>query len=115
GTLSSIPFAPSPLPKTWPDRLGIRLFLELFKAPFMKDGVVELPEGLPGPRIPEYALKPFHGLPNGYYSHRVAQGYDTGFEVSMLGKISRARARILAALLATPGPVERILDAGCGS
>lgn len=81
----------------------------------MKDGAVELPEGLPGPRVPEYALKPFHGLPNGYYSHRVARGYDTGFELSMLGKISGARARILAALLATPGRVERVLDAGCGS
>jgi ubiquinone/menaquinone biosynthesis C-methylase UbiE len=108
-------FAPRPLPETWPDRAGIRLFFELFKAPFVKSGTVELPDGLPGPKVPEYVLRPFHGLPNGYYSHRVAQGYDTGFEVSMLGKISHARAQILGALLSTPGRLERVLDAGCGS
>lgn len=108
-------FRPSPLPQTWPDRAGFRLFLALFSAPFLKSGRVELPSELPGPKVPEYALRPFHGLPNGYYSHRIAQGYDTGFELSMLGRISRARKRILDILLATPGGVERALDVGCGS
>lgn len=103
------------LPETWPDRTGFRLFLSLLKAPFIKSGIVELPSELLGSPIPQYALQPFHGLPNGYYSHRVAQGYDTGFELSMLGRISRARRYILETLLATPGGVERVLDVGCGS
>lgn len=115
GTALARPFSPSPLPETWPDRSGFRLFLALLKAPFVKSGQVELPGDLPGPKVPEYALRPFHGLPNGYYSHSVAQGYDTGFEVSMLGRISGARARILDTLLATPGGASHVLDVGCGS
>lgn len=115
GVVLARPFEPRPLPETWPDRAGIRLFFELLKAPFVKGGTVQLPEGLPGPQVPPYALRPFHGLPNGYYSHSVAQGYDTGFELSMLGRISGARAQILSDLLATPSGVTRVLDAGCGS
>jgi ubiquinone/menaquinone biosynthesis C-methylase UbiE len=103
------------LPKAWPDQAGLRLFFELLKAPFTKGGTVELPPDLPGPSVPDYALRPFHGLPNGYYSHSVAQGYDTGFELSMLGRISGARRYILETLLASPGRVQRVLDAGCGS
>jgi len=102
------------LPKTWPDHSQLRLFWNLFRAPFVKSGSIALPEGLPGPEIPEYALKPFHGLPNGYYSHRVADGYDLGFELSMLGRVKVGRTRMVEAMC-SGGLPRRCLDVGCGS
>ncbi len=115
GTSLARAYVPGPLPETWPDRAGARLFFSLLRAPFVKGGEVMVPDDLPGPPVPDYARRPFHGLPNGYYSHNVAQGYDTGFEVSMLGRISRARNRILQTMLETPGGAKRVLDVGCGS
>lgn len=41
--------------------------------------------------IPKYALQEFHNLPNGNYSRRFSRGYITGFDVSMLGTVGRAR------------------------
>src|SRR5690606_21388217 len=94
----------------------MRLFFSLLKAPFVKSGFVDVPEQLSGPIVPEYARKPFHGLPNGYYSHSVAQGYDTGFEISMLGRIRAARLHMVESMLQqSSGSSERMLDAGCGT
>jgi ubiquinone/menaquinone biosynthesis C-methylase UbiE len=109
-------FASNDLPQTWPDRLGIRLLFSLLKAPFVKGGTVDVPDALPGPAVPEYARRPFHGLPNGYYSHSVAQGYDTGFEISMLGRVGAARSRMVESMMRhIPGGPQRVLDAGCGT
>jgi len=63
-------------------------------------------------------------MPNGYYSSRIADGYDRGFEISMLGQVSGARARIADVLCGLSGDaseaedsgsVRRVLDLGCGS
>ncbi len=45
-------------------------------------------------RIPKYVLQEFHNLPNGNYSRRFSRGYITGFDVSMLGTVGKARAWI---------------------
>jgi ubiquinone/menaquinone biosynthesis C-methylase UbiE len=56
-------------------------------------------------------------MPNGYYSHAVTQGYDLGFEFSMLGKVTQIRsemARLTKRLLPqSQGP--SVLDLGCGT
>jgi ubiquinone/menaquinone biosynthesis C-methylase UbiE len=101
------------LPLTWPDLGGasIRLWLSLLCAPFECGAKqAEVPDDLPGPTIPSYAREQFHGLPNGYYSHNIASGYDKGFEASMLFRVQGARRR-MARLMARG----RVLDVGCGS
>lgn len=104
------------LPQTWPDRPGnlLRFLWGLAKAPVTRSGDVELPESLPGRPVPKYARQCFHGMPNGYYSVRVADGYDKGFELSMLGRVKGARSRMGDSMCADGG-VQRALDVGCGS
>ena len=114
------------LPPPWPDRPGnlLRFLWALMKAPITKSGHVEIPDELPGQTVPKYARQRFHGMPNGYYSERVADGYDKGFEVSMLGQVRGGRRRMSYAACgsdaergaeAGDGPVRRALDLGCGS
>lgn len=103
------------LPPTWPDASKWRLFLSLLKAPTVRGGAVSLPSELPGPSVPEYALRPFHGQPNGYYSHSVAAGYDTGFELSMLKRVVKARERLVSAITRRAEPGTPVLDLGCGT
>jgi ubiquinone/menaquinone biosynthesis C-methylase UbiE len=112
------------LPQSWPDRPGnlFRFLWALAKAPITRSGAVEIPDDLPGRRVPKYARQRFHGMPNGYYSARVADGYDKGFELSMLGRVRGARARMTDALCGpaaaegfAANPVGRALDVGCGS
>lgn len=101
------------LPRTWPDRPGsfLRLWFGLLRAPFERGrSRAQLPADLPGKAIPDYAREQFHGLPNGYYSHNIADGYDKGFEVSMLYRVHKARKRMANAM-----GVGRTLDVGCGS
>jgi len=101
------------LPRTWPDRPGsfLRLWLSLLLAPFERGRApAKLPADLPGKAIPAYAREQFHGLPNGYYSHNIADGYDKGFEASMLYRVHKARKRMAKAM-----GVGRMLDVGCGS
>jgi ubiquinone/menaquinone biosynthesis C-methylase UbiE len=114
------------LPPPWPDRDGnlLRFLWALMKAPITKSGRVEIPDDLPGRTVPKYARQRFHGMPNGYYSERVADGYDRGFELSMLGQVKGGRRRMSYAVCgadAAKGPgagvgaVRRALDLGCGS
>ncbi len=101
------------LPQTWPDQPGkkLKLWWSLLRAPFERgEKRADVPESLPGRAIPGYATEQFHGLPNGYYSHSIADGYDKGFEASMLWRVGRAR-RKMAARMGTG----RALDVGCGS
>lgn len=101
------------LPLTWPDQPGSawRLWWSLLRAPFEKGRVsASIPDELPGRSIPDYARQQFHGLPNGYYSHNIADGYDKGFEASMLFQVKKARMR-MARQMANG----RALDVGCGS
>ncbi len=106
-------WADQELPLTWPDRKGSwwRLWWSLLRAPFERGKTrAEVPSSLPGKPIPRYATEQFHGLPNGYYSHNIADGYDKGFEASMLYRVQAARKRM--ALHMNEG---RTLDVGCGS
>ena len=73
---------------------------------------VTLPDGLPGESwLPDYLLREFHRMPNGYYSEAQARGYDRGFESAMLGRMKVARAHITARLRGA----RRVLDVGCGT
>lgn len=108
------PWVDEPLPRTWPDREQslwklVRWFLS---APFGRRPLAEVPSELALARpVPDYAREAFHGLPNGYYSIDLVEGYDRGFEVSMLGKGQPARRRLAAHFRGAA----RVLDVGCGS
>lgn len=121
-----------PLPKAWPDRPKYlpRLARWVLTAPLRRFERAELPPELALPQpVPDYAREAFHGLPNGYYSVDVVEGYDRGFELVMLGTVQRARQRMVHDMAqrtahcvgpdATPSPVasppRRALDVGCGS
>ncbi|WP_049721237.1 class I SAM-dependent methyltransferase [Gilvimarinus polysaccharolyticus] len=58
--------------------------------------------------IPKYALQEFHNLPNGNYSSRISRGYIKGFDVSMLGVVSRFRQ----AMAAQVANCRAVLDVG---
>ena len=104
------------LPDAWPDALDLRrprhLWRFLRKVLLRRLARVQLPAGLPlNIAIPKYVLQEFHNLPNGNYSKKITRGYNTGFDIVMLGEMTRAR-RALAAALADCASV---LDAGCGA
>lgn len=111
-----IDWASLELPDAWPDTLrwhrpaALRILLR--KLTGKARAPVVLPTGMPGAeRIPAYALHEFHNLPNGNYSHRVCHGYARGFELAMLGTMTRGRRRVADALRGA----SRALDVGCGA
>jgi ubiquinone/menaquinone biosynthesis C-methylase UbiE len=72
---------------------------------------ISLPDGLTGKnKIPSYALREFHNLPNGYYSHYFPRGYAKGFNLVMLGEMVRIRRDMAQELSACTS----VLDLGCG-
>lgn len=72
---------------------------------------VSLPEGLSGKsKIPDYALREFHNLPNGYYSRFFSQGYGVGFNLTMLGEMTGVRGKLAKELT----DCTSVLDLGCG-
>jgi ubiquinone/menaquinone biosynthesis C-methylase UbiE len=99
------------LPPSWPDRawystwLGsLVLFLYAIASSLGRRRAVHLSPELPGgSELPSYLLQEFHGMPNGYYSRRLAADYPRGFEIAMLGRMRGARRRIAEQL------------SGCGS
>lgn len=102
------------LPKAWPDFVFFKLSsLWRFLRTLLFGGrAVELPPQLPGGQeLPGYLLREFHRMPNGYYSHILARGYERGFERSMLGHVAPVR-RWIAQQLAH---CDSVLDIGCGS
>jgi SAM-dependent methyltransferase len=137
-----------PLPKAWPDHLKHlpRLIRWMLTAPRRRFERAELPAELALPHpVPDYAREAFHGLPNGYYSLDIVEGYDRGFELVMLGGVQRARERMVEHMLTelrapegdvtaptsaaptsaaptsaaptsiAPSAPRRALDVGCGS
>ncbi len=87
------------------------LFVLLSKIVGLNLKSISLPEGLTGKnKIPEYALKEFHNLPNGYYSNFLTRGYSTGFNSIMLGKMGRVRQDMARELSGCTS----VLDLGCG-
>lgn len=102
------------LPPAWPDRArnAFRLAWWLVTMPFGRYRPADLPPGLElSSPVPAYAREAFHGMPNGYYSRDVVEGYDRGFELVMLRRVEVAR-RNMAERMAGAG---RTLDVGCGS
>jgi len=83
------------LPDAWPDRLRLYQWWKLVRHALGRRREVEIPAGLPlADRLPAYMLQEFHNLPNGNFSKRFAKGYITGFDVSMLGEMHKARTQI---------------------
>lgn len=109
----------SELPRAWPDRdrytsfLGsLLLMVYAIVSTFGRRREVRVAAGLPGAaQLPGYLLQEFHGMPNGYYSQRLANDYPRGFELAMLGQMRHARRRI-AQRLAGRGSV---LEVGAGA
>ena len=102
------------LPPAWPDHIFRRLgaFLRFLRTLLFGGRRVVLPAGLPGGEaLPEYLLREFHRMPNGYYSHMLANGYERGFERSMMGQVARVRTWIAEQLR----ECHSVLDIGCGS
>jgi len=103
------------LPPTWTDALSLRrpdVILRVLRGFFGDAPPVQLPPELPGAaQLPPYVLQSFHRMPNGYYSRNWVRGYATGFEASMLGRMSGARARLAGWLAGA----RRALDLGCGA
>jgi len=100
------------LPDTWPDRFRAhrlqdwrRLLAPILRTPRQAD----IPDGVPGrEKLPKYLVQEFHGLPNGNFSKRIT--YITAFDRVMLGRMRRARERIVVALQGC----DSVLDVGCG-
>ena len=66
------------LPQAWPDHIFRRLgaFLRFLRTLLFGGRSVVLPPNLPGGKtLPEYLLREFHRMPNGYYSHMLAEGW----------------------------------------
>jgi ubiquinone/menaquinone biosynthesis C-methylase UbiE len=102
------------LPEAWPDHIFRRLgaFLRFLRTLLFGGRQVVLPSGLPGGEaLPGYLLREFHRMPNGYYSHMLANGYERGFERAMVGEVARVRTWIAQQLR----DCHSVLDIGCGS
>lgn len=98
------------LADTWPDALDLKSFRgwkELLRALFGKRQTVQPPINLPL-QLPKYIFQEFHNLPNGNYSRRFSRGYITGFDLSMLGHMQRARENIARHF----NGCQRVLDIG---
>jgi ubiquinone/menaquinone biosynthesis C-methylase UbiE len=102
------------LPPAWPDVVRVgrpRDLVRLLRPVFGWRSPVELPASLPGrERIPRYLQQEMHGLPNGFYSQRITQGYVRWFDATMLHTLRHGRARVAATLRGATSA----LDLGCG-
>lgn len=107
------------LPPSWPDKawfstwLGsLMLLLYAVVSSLGRRRAVNLSPELPGSgELPGYLLQEFHGMPNGYYSRRLAADYPRGFEIAMLGRMRGARQRIAEQLRGCGS----VLEVGAGA
>lgn len=107
------------MPPSWPDSawystlLGsFVLFLYAVASSLGRRRSVDLSPELPGgSELPSYLLQEFHGMPNGYYSRRLARDYPRGFEIAMLGRMRGARQRIAERLAGC----QSVLEVGAGA
>ena len=112
-----IDWAKVELPDAWPDRLdfsklaGFRLFARKLLGRQLER--VRLPDEMLPCRtpLPNYLLREFHNLPNGNFSKSISRGYARGFDLTMLGRMQRARRAVAADL----ADCQSVLDVGCGS
>ncbi len=103
------------LPDTWPDRLtfsrvrDLKVLVKKFSGKQIER--VKLPTDFPSEFVlPKYLLQEFHNLPNGNFSKHISRGYVTGFDLSMLGKMKSARAKLALPLK----QCQSVLDIGSG-
>jgi ubiquinone/menaquinone biosynthesis C-methylase UbiE len=102
------------LPRAWPDDIFRRIgaFFRFLRTLLFGGRKVELPSNLPGgAELPEYLLREFHRMPNGYYSYMLVDGYERGFERAMLGQVGKVRTWIAQQLR----DCQSVLEIGCGS
>jgi ubiquinone/menaquinone biosynthesis C-methylase UbiE len=102
------------LPRAWPDTIFRRLgaLLRFLRTLLFGGRKVVLPPDLPGGKaLPEYLLREFHRMPNGYYSLMLTDGYERGFERAMLGQVAHVRTWIAQQLR----DCRSVLEIGCGS
>lgn len=107
------------LPPSWPDRAWFSTWLGSFvlllyaiASSLGRRRAVNLSPELPGSdELPSYLLQEFHGMPNGYYSRRLAADYPRGFEMAMLGRMRGARRRIAQQLCGCSS----VLEVGAGA
>lgn len=102
------------LPRAWPDYLFRRFgaFLGFLRTLLFGGRTVVLPPELTGrEELPDYLLREFHRMPNGYYSHMLAEGYERGFERAMLGNVGAVRTWMAHQVR----ECHAVLDIGCGS
>jgi SAM-dependent methyltransferase len=102
------------LPRAWPDDIFRQLgaFLRFFRTLLFGGRNVVLPAGLPRAAVlPDYLLREFHRMPNGYYSYMLVDGYERGFERAMLGQVELVRTWIAQQLR----DCQSVLEIGCGS
>ncbi|MBL0217126.1 MAG: class I SAM-dependent methyltransferase [Myxococcales bacterium] len=102
------------LPRAWPDYVFRRVgaSFRFLRTLLLGGRSVELPPELEGrEELPEYLLREFHRMPNGYYSQTLANGYERGFERAMLGKVAAVRTWMARQLR----ECHAVLDIGCGS
>jgi ubiquinone/menaquinone biosynthesis C-methylase UbiE len=102
------------LPRAWPDDIFRQLgaFLRFFRTLLFGGRNVVLPANLPRAAVlPEYLLREFHRMPNGYYSYMLVDGYERGFERAMLGQVELVRRWIAQQLR----DCQSVLEIGCGS
>ncbi|MFT7572916.1 MAG: ubiquinone/menaquinone biosynthesis C-methylase UbiE [Paracoccaceae bacterium] len=109
-----IDWASVELPDTWPDHCSLYNPLHLYRmlrAVLGSRQKIQIPHNLPGRNlIPKYALQEFHNLPNGNYSQKLSNGYIKGFEIVMLGCMTKYRKMIASSL----NNCNSVLDIGCG-
>lgn len=102
------------LPRAWPDYAFRRIgaFLRFMRTLlFGGRNVVLPPELRRSDELPAYLLQEFHRMPNGYYSHILASGYERGFERAMLGHVAAVRTWMAEQVK----DCRAVLDIGCGS
>jgi ubiquinone/menaquinone biosynthesis C-methylase UbiE len=112
--VAAVEWSTASLPAAWPDGAAPRgaRWRRIWGALTSGRNTVTLPDDLPGKSwLPDYLLREFHRMPNGYYSASQARGYDRGFEAAMLGRMKDARGRITDRLR----HARRALDLGCGT
>jgi ubiquinone/menaquinone biosynthesis C-methylase UbiE len=105
------PWTVQELPPTWPDQVKVWSPSSMARALKGFAGRAEPVET--DLELPDYLLEEFHWMPNGYYSHNQADGYNKGFELSMMGLIQGARSNA-ASRLAAEG-ARTALDVGSGT
>lgn len=111
-------WAHMPIPNAWSDEVVLFSFRGVWilvshvvRSVLQIPLPIVLPKNLPlREELPAYLVQNFHGIPNGYFSHKVASTYHLGFEIATLGLLNAARNWQASTL----SRCKAVLDVGCG-